>query len=235
VNNINTVKTANATDYANYAGAGATRGALQPGTDFSAVLANAMREQQAGVGISAGNGIAGMSAGYSLIQNPGIEQAIINAASSGRIDDAQIAMFMLCMMMQSDQDGGFSALMQVMGSMLMQIQGDKEALRNNVMSSEYDPYVLDTIDKGVFNTGKLDVTGTNRAIMPVEQWKPATPAITSDQSLRSPELYRAVIDQFQVGTAERYRPFRNGNTYCNIYVWDVTRAMGAEIPLYTDR
>jgi hypothetical protein len=138
------------------------------------------------------------------------------------------------MMMQSNQDGEFSMLMQMMGSMLTQLHGEKEALRNKVMSSEYDPYILDLIDKGVFNTTSTEISGTGKVILPVEQWKPTTPVITSNAYSRSPELYRAVINQFQVETAERYKPFRNGNTYCNIYVWDVTRAMGAEIPHYTD-
>ena len=43
-----------------------------------------------------------------------------------------------------------------------------------------------------------------------------------------------MIAQFKVETAERYRPYRDGFTYCNIFMWDVTSAMGAEIPHYTD-
>lgn len=38
-----------------------------------------------------------------------------------------------------------------------------------------------------------------------------------------------MINQFAVGDNPRYAR-RNGNTYCNIYAWDVTRAMGAELP-----
>ena len=205
----------------------------QPGQDFSAILGNMMRDQRASAGVTAGGLLNGMS-GFLPIQNQGLEEAIISAASSGQADDAQMAMLMLCMMMQSNQDSDFSMVMQMMGSMIMKMQGDKEALRSNVMSSGYDPYVLGLIDRGVFNARMPDVSITGRAIVPVEQWKPTTPAITSDPSSRSPELYRAVIEQFQVATEERYRPFRNGSTYCNIYVWDVTRAMGAEIPLYTD-
>jgi len=54
----------------------------------------------------------------------------------------------------------------------------------------------------------------------------------SSSASRCPERYDAVIAQFDVETNQRYR--RNaqarGETYCNIFVWDVTRAMGAEIP-----
>jgi len=221
-------------NYNNYAGVDAVNGSSQPGADFSSIFTDAVKNQMSGIGAAAGGGLPGLPVGFLPQQNQGIEQAIAAAASSGQIDDAQMALFMLCMMMQTSQDGEFSMLMQMMGSMLMQIQGDKEELRSNVMSSEYDPYVLDMLDRGVFNTKMPGVSGTGQAVMPVEQWRPATPAITSGFNSRSPELYRAVIDQFQVETAERYRPFRNGHTYCNIYVWDVTSAMGAEIPLYTD-
>jgi len=233
MSNVNIVAGAGTADYTEFPKPSATSGPSQPGPDFSAVLGDTMRDYKASAGVMAGGFPHGMP-GYLPVQNQGIEQAIASAASSGQADDAQIAMLMLCMMMQSNQDGDFSMIMQMMGTMLTQMQGDKEALRSSVMSSGYDAYIMDLIDKGVFNTRMPDLSGTGRAVMPVEQWKPAIPAITSSPNSRSPELYRAVIEQFQVGTAERYRPFRNGSTYCNIYVWDVTRAMGAEIPLYTD-
>ncbi len=64
-----------------------------------------------------------------------------------------------------------------------------------------------------------------------------TPAITSDVSNRSPELYRAVIEQFAVHENPRYEVNQKGkdDTYCNIYMWDVTKAMGAEIPHHTNK
>jgi len=233
MNSVNIVAAAGAADSAEYARPAAASGPQQPGPGFSDILGDMMRDRSASAGVAAGGFPYGMT-GFLPPQNQGIEQAIASAASSGQEDDAQMALLMLCMIMQSDQDGDFSMIMQMMGTMLTKMQGDKEALRGNVMSSGYDAYILDLIDKGVFKTRMPELSGTGGAVMPVEQWKPAVPAITSSPASRSPELYRAVIEQFQVGTAERYRPFRNGSTYCNIYVWDVTRAMGAEIPLYTD-
>ena len=234
MSNINEVAGVDATSYVDYTRVTAQSGSLQTETNFSSILAGAMKGQMANVSLAAGGGLSGMPIGYLPTQNQGIEQAIVNAASSGGVDDAQVAMLMLCMMMQSNQEGEFSMLMQMMGSMLTQIQADKEVLRGNVMSSGYDPYILDLIDKEVFNTKMPDVSRTGRAVIPVEQWKSTVPALTSNQHFRSPQLYRNVIDQFQVETAERYKPFRNGNTYCNIFVRDVTSAIGAEIPLYTD-
>lgn len=52
---------------------------------------------------------------------------------------------------------------------------------------------------------------------------------TNAAGQRSAGALRAVAAQFQVETAKRYRP-RDGKTFCNIYIWDVTRALGCEIP-----
>lgn len=81
----------------------------------------------------------------------------------------------------------------------------------------------------------LDGGGTRswtRSSIPNEAWKPVFPTVTSSSGNRSRELYQKVIDQFQVETNQRYEP--DDNTYCNIFVWDVTRAMNAEIPHYID-
>ncbi len=72
------------------------------------------------------------------------------------------------------------------------------------------------------------------AITPVSASKPTTPAIRSNETNRSAALYRQVIDQFSVETNPRYAVNKkgHGDTYCNIFMWDVTSAMGAEIPHY---
>jgi hypothetical protein len=65
-------------------------------------------------------------------------------------------------------------------------------------------------------------------------WNASSPALTSDTSHRSAALYSEVIGQLSVETNPRYAVNQQGknDTYCNIFVWDVTRAMGAEIPHY---
>jgi hypothetical protein len=55
------------------------------------------------------------------------------------------------------------------------------------------------------------------------------PLTNSAGAGRDPNTYAQVINQFGVGDNPRYAR-RNGNTYCNIFAWDVTRAMGAELP-----
>jgi len=201
--------------------------------DYSAMIADALQEELARMSISAGSGFSDIPGGYLPMQDQGIEQMILAAASSGQANDAQIALFMLCMMMQTSQDSDFSMLMQMMATMLTQIQGDTETLRNNVMSSGYDQNVLDSINRNVFGARIPGLSGTNSAVIPVDGWVPTSPAIISTEAYRDPRLYRAVVNQFMVETSERYQN-RDGKTYCNIFVWDVTSAMGAEIPHYTD-
>ena len=234
MSNIDGIQGVNTAGQIDYTEAPATGGAQKTGADFSAALADAMKEEATRASLSAGAKLSGMPGEFMQPQSQGIEQMILAAASTGEVTDAQIALFMLCTMMQTSQDGEFSMIMQMMASMLMQIQDEAKTLRDAVMASEYDPYVLDTIDSNVFGNKISAITGTGGAILPVEAWRPTTPAITSDEDNRSPGLYRSVINQFNVETAERYRPGRNDATYCNIFVWDVTRAMGAEIPHYTD-
>lgn len=59
------------------------------------------------------------------------------------------------------------------------------------------------------------------------------PPLTNGPSQRTAGTYSQVIDQFAVGNNPRYKP-GNGNTYCNIFVWDVSRAMGAEVAHWID-
>lgn len=62
---------------------------------------------------------------------------------------------------------------------------------------------------------------------------PTNPPLHGEPGQRSPALYDNVINQFAAGNNPRYA-HQNGSTYCNIFAWDVTRAMGAEIPHWVD-
>ncbi len=105
------------------------------------------------------------------------------------------------------------------------------AFRNTGIGSglnNYNPYlsgVSDSVYPTLPNVGGLD--------LPDNPGEPATYPISSNKSNRSASLYNSVVSQFDVENTYRYQK-RGGNTYCNIYVWDVTSAMGAEIPYYTD-
>jgi peptidoglycan hydrolase-like protein with peptidoglycan-binding domain len=65
------------------------------------------------------------------------------------------------------------------------------------------------------------------------------PPLRGDPSRRNRATYDDVINQFAVGNNPRYTPRDSSgdgirDTFCNIFVWDVTRAMGAEIPHWVD-
>lgn len=70
--------------------------------------------------------------------------------------------------------------------------------------------------------------------IPSRAYLPVQPHKTNKEGERSPEAYNEVMEAFQVESNARYQP-RNGDTWCNIYVWDVTTAMGCEIPHYYNR
>jgi hypothetical protein len=59
------------------------------------------------------------------------------------------------------------------------------------------------------------------------------PTVKSTEADRSLELYLEVLQQFNVLRNLRYAPI-NTATFCNIFVWDATFAMGCEIPHWHD-
>jgi hypothetical protein len=68
-------------------------------------------------------------------------------------------------------------------------------------------------------------------------WSDIVAPLTNPSDERDSRIYNAVLNQFGVESNSRYKANQQGKneTYCNIYVWDVTKAMGAEIPHWVDR
>lgn len=88
---------------------------------------------------------------------------------------------------------------------------------------------------GTFD-GKTPAPGTTEK----RRSYPASPPLRNAPGNRSRATYNAVIDQFAAGTNPRYAQKRDANnkivsTYCNIFAWDITSAMGAEIPHWIDK
>lgn len=69
-------------------------------------------------------------------------------------------------------------------------------------------------------------------------WEEVTPDITNTLSDRSPANYVTAAKQFAVETNPRYVRGHSGpggkETYCNIFLWDVTKAMGCEVAHWVD-
>jgi len=66
-----------------------------------------------------------------------------------------------------------------------------------------------------------------------DAWVPTSPPLTNGPSARLAATYTSVVAQFDVANNPRYTR-RNGNTFCNIFVWDVTAAMSAIVPHWVD-
>ena len=184
----------------------------------------------------------------------GVEGILLASAANGEIDENQLAMFMLYMMMSSaGEDSEMSMLYGVMSTLLTSMT-DASAIKtdavgdapgvsiptvvgwdtsgytgdgNTVSSPAVPPYT------GPIKSAVTPEVSPNGAILPVAYWKPASPAIIGSEGNRSAENLRAIIDQFDVENAGRYKP-RDGYTYCNIFLWDVTSALGCEIPHYVN-
>ncbi len=216
--------------------------ASQPGSsgaDFQTAINEALKNeyQQKALALTSPSGGAGAQSLTSPVtQGSGVEQLMLAAAASGETNDIQVALFMLLMMMQGGGDSG--ELMGVMSSMLAQMDTSSQGtLYDAAMDADIDRSVLLTAENELFSglpaTGDVTRTGYG-AVVPKQSWKAATPAVSGDENSRTPEALREIIDQFGVESATRYEPFRNGSTYCNIFVWDVTSALGCEIPHYID-
>ncbi|MGI6175383.1 MAG: hypothetical protein ACOYJC_04300 [Christensenellales bacterium] len=149
---------------------------------------------------------------------------------------AKDLLMLMCMMMSTNTSGSSEALTLVMASLMKAFTGlqsdDKEQLRLELLTNHSGSFSSDVLNKA----DALIAPGTSGEIMPYNAGIPVNPGVRSDEGDRSAELYRAVIDQFDVETNVRYQNGRQGKneTYCNIFMWDVTLAMGAEIPHYTD-
>jgi hypothetical protein len=76
------------------------------------------------------------------------------------------------------------------------------------------------------------------ALQSMRRWDPVDAPIRSEPGARSRAQLALVLAQFCVETNPRYRPERliTGRllTWCNIFVWDVTRALGCEVPHWLD-
>ena len=67
----------------------------------------------------------------------------------------------------------------------------------------------------------------------IRQWEPVVAPLQNKPGDRSAKALRAVVDQFDVKTNPRYAR-TDTSTFCNIFAWDVTRALHAEIPHWLD-
>jgi hypothetical protein len=82
------------------------------------------------------------------------------------------------------------------------------------------------------------VNGTSAHWLDRPRWEPVRAPVRSTAAARSREALLSVVAQFEVERSPRYQSEIRGDrreTWCNIFAWDVTRALGAEVPHWVDR
>ena len=128
------------------------------------------------------------------------------------------------------KDGGSGGMLQLFMAMLGM---NSQSGASGSLYGALNDSLMQKISNG-FSTGSADASCGGA--IPAAASKAVTPYVTSSAYNRSAALLRKVINQFNVTTNPRYEVNKKGygDTYCNIFVWDVTRAMGAEIPHYID-
>lgn len=83
----------------------------------------------------------------------------------------------------------------------------------------------------------------NNAWLYSAPWQPMTAPLTTGSWCRTPELLDRVIDQFGLGRWPRWEKHvetradgrKVVSTYCNVWLSDVTRALGCEVPRWWQR
>ncbi len=211
------------------------------GDDVSQALDKAIEESLITSAINMAGG-TDMSEG---IAGSGLESVALAAAAEGGMSENMMAAMMLLMMMSmagesSDASLLYPAIAALMSNMTSE-NGSGEERTVNTQVLGWDSVEKNTSGRTPFAGYDGDVrsaaqpnVSSSGAIIPTNAWVATTPGVVSFEGDRSPGKLREVLDQFNVETSARYTPYRNGATYCNIFVWDATNALGCEVPHYVD-
>jgi hypothetical protein len=156
--------------------------------------------------------------------------ALLSTLSNKEENDIGGSLQSFLMLLSSGVSGaGLGAAVASISSALKNApEGSLESIRSALLSSAYSRGVLTQANDALFSSNTSD------ANYPFNASKAVNPLVKSDVTNRSAALYNNVIAQFKVASNPRYAVTESGSTYCNIFMWDVTRAMGAEIPHYVD-
>jgi len=101
-----------------------------------------------------------------------------------------------------------------------------DAVLGNVRSLELDADEESQTGTSEVYDGETPAEGTTDP----EGWKAINAPVQSRPGRRSGRIYWSVIDQFAVGHNRRYDPDAPLRPRSHLFVWDVSRAMGCEVP-----
>jgi hypothetical protein len=209
--------------------------------DFASALAEAVSREAKQNAVAISGGMSANNASF----GGDISGMLLAGAAQDGVSERQLALFMLLQMMQSSASGASGADSMYLSAISAALSGalgdaaSDSAAPAAVNAVGYDSDSFRKITESGYASVAVPAASASggsgaRAVLPTAEWVPATPAVVNSSSNRSPENYNEVVRQFDVASATRYAPGRNGHTYCNIFVWDVTRALGCEVPHYID-
>ncbi len=204
--------------YGNMAANGVSGTGSGLNTSFSQMLSGMMSMNTAGlsnsgIGDFSGMGGGSYSSGLNGLMGAGSGMDIMGGGS----DNSMMMMMLMLVLAQQNKN-----------------QNQTGSMPNNMFGANQNAYgAYGTQTAACAHNAYSAAAGQG---IPTNSWVAANPSITSNIGQRSADNYRAVINQFNVETNQRYAINKQGqnDTYCNIFLWDVTRAMGAEIPHFTD-
>ena len=224
-------------------GVQAASAASQGGDDSFAGVFSALVNSQSATQMTSPSGSSGSSAGYlsslgSINGDSGALSALLASGTSGEDMDSDLGMLLLYMLMNMESGSGSDSSMMMLSSLLSAASGERSyaaaAQQAGGTGSLFDTLVSDAAASKAAS-GTISSPGVGGDLAPLNCWVPTNPSIRGDTSFRSAEMLNQIIGQFDVESTARYTPHKYGSdTYCNIFVWDVTSALGCEIPHWVD-
>ena len=211
---------------------------------FASLFSNIIESQAtAQLTASVSGSSSDSSAGYlgslgSMDAGGGSLGALLASGAAGEDMDSDLGMLLLYMLMNMESGSGSDSSMMMLSSLLSAASGERSytaaGQQAGGIGSLFDTLVGDAaaIKAG---SGTISSPAAGGNLAPLNCWVPTNPPIRGDASCRSAGMLNQIIGQFDVESTARYTPHKYGSdTYCNIFVWDVTSALGCEIPHWID-
>lgn len=227
----NAGNTQNAANFASMLSNMMTMNSLSSLGNFSGSSGNSNSDNSWGnlFGMSALSGMSGLSSLGSL---NGLNANALMGFGENDTTGSSMMMALLFMLLASQNSNGQNnSLLNSLVSNTNTNTADSQA--GNKFSESYNNYdANNTLCKHMLQ----NTASSAASSIPSNSWVVSNAALTNSVGQRSASAYRSVIDQFDVENNERYRVNKQGigDTYCNIFTWDVTRAMGAEVPHFIE-
>jgi hypothetical protein len=108
---------------------------------------------------------------------------------------------------------------------------DEERTQLDVVLGRTRPVELDLDEEAPTGVHEVfDGVTAAESVMATETWLAVNAPVQSRLGRRSPRAYWSVIDQFAAGHNPRYTPEAPAKPRAHLLIWDISRAMGCEVP-----